>query len=202
MAADNAGGSAARVPARNVSILLCLAVGLAGGLVGGTIAGWLRQQSVPATDIDLPSIALLNNRVDALHARVDRQEGIAADAGVSEPGDTGLPDDLFLRIQILEERMTAAESSLARSSPNLSSSDLVTSNRLMRELDAAKREVENRMGSVIRNELRNAQNDARTTVSRDDPASDIRKLQADLYRLSLRLTDAEREIDRWSRQSR
>ena len=200
MAADNAGGSAARVPARNVSILLCLAVGLAGGLVGGTIAGWLRQQSVPATDIDLPSIALLDNRVDALCARLDRQGRIAG--GVSEPGDTGLPDDLFLRIQNLEGRMSAAESSLARSSPNLSSSDLVTSNRLMRELDAAKREVENRMGSVIRNELRNAQNDARTTVSRDDPASDIRKLQTDLYRLSLRLTDAEREIDRWSRQSR
>lgn len=202
MAADNADGSAVRVPARNASILLCLAVGLAGGVIGGMGAGWLRQGSDPANGADLPSIALLNKRVDALYARLDRQGHAAAGESVSEPGDAGLPDDLFLRIQNLEKRLTAAESSLAHWSPDLSSSDIVTANRLTRELDAAKREVESRMENAIRNELRNARKDARPTATRDDTTSDIRKLETDLYRLSLRVTGNERAIEGLSREIR
>ncbi|NLS98155.1 MAG: hypothetical protein GXX96_38990 [Planctomycetaceae bacterium] len=202
MAADNADRSAGRVPARNVSVLLCLAIGLVGGLIGGMGAGWLRQGSDPANGVDLPSIALLNKRVDALYARLDRQGRAAAGEGVSEPGGTGLPDDLSLRIQNLEERLTAAESSLARSSPDLSSSDFVTADRLTRQLDAAMREVESRMENVIRDELRDARKDARPTASRDDVTSEIRKLDTDLYRLSLRVTGNERAIAGLSREIR
>lgn len=198
MPADHTDRSAGRVPARNASILLCLAVGLAGGLIGGMGVGWLQQESDPANGADLPSIARLNKRVDALYARLDRQ----GREGVSEPGGTGLPDDLSLRIQNLEERLTAAESSLASLSPNLSSSDFVTADRLTRQLDAAKREVESRMENVIRNELRDAQKNARPTASRDDTTSDIRKLDTDLYRLSLRVTGNERAIEGLSREIR
>jgi hypothetical protein len=195
MVADKGDGSASRASTRSALIPLCLAVALAGGLIGGMIEGWLQQER------DSSSIALLNERVDALYARVDRHASVAGERDlVSEGGDTAFLDDLLQRIQNLESRSTPAESSRAYSSPG-PSADLVTYNRLVRELDTAKREIENRMRDAIRNELRASRKEV-ATPSRDDPASDIRKLQTDLYQLSLRVTNTEREIDRWDRENR
>ena len=92
MAADNADGSAARASTRNASIVFCLAVGLAGGLIGGMIPGWRQPESDPATAADLettridrPWIALLNERIDTLYARVDRQASLSAAAERAGP---------------------------------------------------------------------------------------------------------------------